>query len=74
MPAKCLTLAGRSSSSPPRLADFRDIPGAEQVEALLAKAAQANHPLHMTEVNCAEVRFGRKVSAEVLPGWCLIGG
>jgi len=39
------------------VAYFRDEPGAEQVEALLAKAAQADRPLHMTEVNYAEVKY-----------------
>ena len=39
------------------VAYFRDEPGAEQVEALLNKAAATNRPIHMTEVNYAEVRY-----------------
>lgn len=39
------------------VAYFRDEPGAEQVEALLAKAAQIDRPVHMTEVNYAEVKY-----------------
>ena len=39
------------------LAYFRDEPGAEFVERLLAKAAAADRPLHMTEVNYAEVKY-----------------
>lgn len=38
------------------VAFFRDEPGAAQVEALLTKAAQADRPLHMTEVNYAEAK------------------
>jgi ribonuclease VapC len=39
------------------VAYFRDEPGAEQVEVLLTKAAQADCPVHMTEVNYAEVKY-----------------
>ena len=39
------------------LAYFRNEPGAEFVENLLVKAAAADRPLHMTEVNYAEVKF-----------------
>ncbi len=39
------------------VAYFRDEPGAEQVEALLTHAAEADRPLHMTEVNYAEVKY-----------------
>ncbi len=39
------------------LAYFRNEPGAEFVENLLIKAAAADRPLHMTEVNYAEVKF-----------------
>jgi ribonuclease VapC len=39
------------------VAYFRDEPGAGHVEALLTKAAQADRPLHMTEVNYAEVKY-----------------
>jgi len=39
------------------LAYFRNEPGAEFVESLLLKAATADRPLHMTEVNYAEVKY-----------------
>jgi predicted nucleic acid-binding protein len=39
------------------VAYFRDEPGAEQVETLLAKAAAADRPVHMTEANYAEVKY-----------------
>jgi ribonuclease VapC len=39
------------------LAYFRDEAGAETVEKLLNKAATGNKPLHMTEVNYAEVKY-----------------
>ncbi len=39
------------------LAYFRNEPGAEFVEGLLLKAAAADRPLHMTEVNYAEVKY-----------------
>ncbi len=39
------------------VAYFRDEPGAEKVEALLAKAAATERPLHMTEVNYAETKY-----------------
>ena len=39
------------------LAYFRNEPGGEFVENLLVKAAAAGHPLHMTEVNYAEVKY-----------------
>jgi len=39
------------------LAYFRDEPGAEAVEKLLNKAAGSDKPLHMTEVNYAEVKY-----------------
>ena len=37
------------------IAYFRDEAGADKIEALLHKAAREHEPLHMTEVNCAEV-------------------
>jgi ribonuclease VapC len=48
------------------VAYFRDEPGAEQVEALLTKAAQTDRLLQMTEVNYAEVKYTliRKDGAE----------
>ena len=36
---------------------FRDEPGAEQVENLLVTASKKDAPLHMSEVNYAEVKF-----------------
>jgi len=39
------------------LAYFRNEPGAEFVENLLVKAAASHRPLHMTEVNYAEVKY-----------------
>ena len=39
------------------LAYFRNEPGGEFVESLLLKAATADRPLHMTEVNYAEVKY-----------------
>lgn len=39
------------------LAYFRQEPGGERVKELLHKAATADRPLHMTEVNYAEVNY-----------------
>jgi len=39
------------------VAYFRDESGAEQVEALLTNATETDRPLHMTEVNYAEVKY-----------------
>ena len=39
------------------VAYFRDEPGGERVEAVLTKAAQADRPVHMTEVNYAETKY-----------------
>lgn len=39
------------------LAYFRQEPGGERVKELLRKAATADHPLHMTEVNYSEVNY-----------------
>ena len=39
------------------LALLRDEPGAEQVAAILEKAGQRDQPVHMTEVNYAEVHY-----------------
>lgn len=38
------------------LSFLRDEPGAEKLAALLAKAGEREQPLHMTEVNYAEVQ------------------
>lgn len=39
------------------LALLRDEPGAEAVAAILGRAGQRDHPVHMTEVNYAEVQY-----------------
>jgi len=39
------------------IAYFRDEAGADKVENLLHKAAARHEPLHMTEVNYAEVQY-----------------
>jgi ribonuclease VapC len=39
------------------VAYFRDEPGAAVVESLLNQASASGHPLHMTEVNYAEVKY-----------------
>jgi ribonuclease VapC len=39
------------------IAYLRDEPGADKVEDLLRKAAARHAPLHMTEVNYAEVQY-----------------
>jgi ribonuclease VapC len=39
------------------IAYFRDEPGAETVENLLVSASKKDNPLHMTDVNYAEVKY-----------------
>ena len=39
------------------VAYFRDEPGAETVESLLVTAGKKDAPLHMTDVNYAEVKY-----------------
>jgi predicted nucleic acid-binding protein len=39
------------------IAYFRDEPGAETVEQLLVTASKKDNPLHMTDVNYAEVKY-----------------
>jgi predicted nucleic acid-binding protein len=39
------------------IAYFRDEPGAEAVESLLVAAGKKDNPLHMTDVNYAEVKY-----------------
>jgi ribonuclease VapC len=39
------------------IAYFRDEPGAETVENLLVAASKKDNPLHMTDVNYAEVKY-----------------
>lgn len=39
------------------IAYFRDEPGAEAVENLLVSAGKKDSPLHMTDVNYAEVKY-----------------
>jgi len=50
MPAKVL-------DSHALVAYFRDEPGAEMVENLLVMAVRKDSPLHMTDVNYAEVKY-----------------
>ncbi len=50
-------MAGTVLDSFALIAYLRDETGAEMVENLLVKAAQGNKPLHMTEVNYAEVKY-----------------
>jgi ribonuclease VapC len=39
------------------IAYFRDEPGAEMIEGLLVTASKKDSPLHMTDVNYAEVKY-----------------
>src|SRR3974390_2976310 len=39
------------------IAYFRDESGAEAMEQLLISAGKRDNPLHMTDVNCAEVKY-----------------
>jgi predicted nucleic acid-binding protein len=39
------------------IAYFRDEPGAQEMENLLVSAGQRDSPLHMTDVNYAEVKY-----------------
>src|ERR1700734_2197944 len=39
------------------IAYFRDEPGAEAVETLLIAAGRKDNPVHMTDVNYAEVKY-----------------
>ena len=50
------------------IAYFRDETGADKVETLLHKAARTREPLHMTEVNYAEVQY-IIIRRNGLPGW-----
>jgi predicted nucleic acid-binding protein len=59
------------------IAYFRDEPGAQMVEDMLVSASKKDSPLHMTDVNYAEVKYSivKKDGAEawaevarVLPG------
>ena len=50
------------------IAYFRDEAGADKIEALLHKAANEREPLHMTEVNYAEVQY-IIIRRNGLPGW-----
>ena len=48
------------------IAYFRDEPGAETMENMLVTASKKDTPLHMTDVNYAEVKYSivKKVGAE----------
>jgi predicted nucleic acid-binding protein len=59
------------------IAYFRDEPGAEMVEDLLVSASKKDNPLHMTDVNYAEVKYSIvkkdgadawSEAAKILPG------
>ncbi len=54
------------------LAYLRDEAGADTVQTLLERASRRNAPLHMTEVNYAEVKYMtlRKVGAQM---WAEVG-
>ncbi len=55
------------------LALLRDESGAEAVAAILEKAGQRDHPVHMTEVNYAEVQYTiRRKDGEA--AWATIAG
>jgi len=55
------------------LALLRDEPGAEAVAAILEKAGQRDHPVHMTEVSYAEVQYIiRRKDGEA--AWATIAG
>ena len=61
-------MAGYVLDSFALIAYFRDETGADKVEALLHKAANEREPLHMTEVNYAEVQY-IVIRRNGLPGW-----
>ena len=50
------------------IAYFRDEPGAAAVESLLVAAAKKDSPLHMTDVNYAEVKYSI-VKKDGAPAW-----
>jgi|ERR1051326_1096980 ribonuclease VapC len=50
-------MAGKVLDSFALIAYFRDEPGAETVENLLVSASKKDNPLHMTDVNYAEVKY-----------------
>jgi len=50
------------------IAFFRDEAGADKVESLLHKAATRHEPLHMTEINYAEVQY-TIIRRNGLAGW-----
>jgi predicted nucleic acid-binding protein len=50
------------------IAYFRDEPGAETVEDLLITAGKKDLPLHMTDVNYAEVRYSI-AKKDGIPAW-----
>ena len=51
------------------IAYFRDEAGADKVETLLHKAARTREPVHMIEVNYAEVQYIFIFRRNGLPGW-----
>lgn len=50
-------MAGKVLDSFALVAYFRDGPGAEMMEGLLVVAGKKDSPLHMTDVNYAEVKY-----------------
>jgi predicted nucleic acid-binding protein len=50
-------MPGKVLDSYALIAYFRDEPGAEEVENLLITAGKKDSPLHMTDVNYAEVKY-----------------
>ena len=50
------------------IAYFRDEPGAEAMESLLVTAGKKDSPLHMTDVNYAEVKYSI-VKKDGAPAW-----
>lgn len=50
-------MPGKALDSFALIAYFRDEPGAETMENLLVTAGKKDNPLHMTDVNYAEVKY-----------------
>ena len=50
-------MAGKVLDSFALIAYFRDEPGAEMVENLMVISSKKDSPLHMTDVNYAEVKY-----------------
>jgi predicted nucleic acid-binding protein len=63
-------MPGRVLDSFALIAYFRDEPGGEAMENLLVAAGKKNNPLHMSDVNYAEVKYSivKKEGAEAWRG------